>query len=55
MEIIKNNNNKTVCRADWNEKSVEIVQKGYKTVVKFLDDGSIRVINSGANKSKNRI
>ena len=28
MEVIKNTNGKIVCRADANDKSIEIVQKG---------------------------
>jgi len=46
LEVIKNATGKTVCQADAAGKSVVIVQKGHKTVIKFLDDGTMRVINT---------
>lgn len=46
MKKIKNANKKTVCTADADKKTVEIVRKGYKTVIRFMPDGSIKVINT---------
>ncbi|WP_169797618.1 hypothetical protein [Neobacillus fumarioli] len=46
MEVIKNGNGKTVCRADSSNKIVEIVHKGFKTVIQFMEDGTMKVINS---------
>ena len=48
MEVIKNGNGKTVCRADASNKIVEIVQRGFKTVSQFMEDGTMKVINSEA-------
>jgi hypothetical protein len=48
MEVIKNGNGKTVCRADASNKIVEIVQRGFKTVIQFMEDGTMKVINSEA-------
>ncbi len=46
MKVIRNGNKKTVCRADATQKSVEIKQKGFKTVITFLEDNKMKVINS---------
>ena len=46
MQVIKNANGKTVCRADANDRKVEIVHKGLKTTIIFLEDGKIKVENS---------
>ena len=48
MEVIKNGNGKTVCRAGASNKIVEIVQRGFKTVIQFMEDGTMKVINSEA-------
>lgn len=45
MEVIKNANGKTVCYADARSKTVEIVQKGFKTVIRFLSDGTYEIVN----------
>ncbi|MGF7002571.1 hypothetical protein M2149_000960 [Lachnospiraceae bacterium PFB1-21] len=45
MEKIKNSNNKTVCQVNRSEKMVEIIQKGFKTLIYFLDDGTVKIIN----------
>lgn len=46
LEVIKNSAGKTVCQADATGKSVVIMHKGQKTIIKFLDDGTMRVINT---------
>ncbi|MBP6064331.1 MAG: hypothetical protein KA467_02530 [Bacteroidales bacterium] len=45
MTKIKNANGKLVCCVDERSKTVEIVHKGYKTILKFNSDGSLTVIN----------
>ena len=42
MEVIKNG--KTVCRADASNRIVEIVQRGFKTVIQFMEDGTMKVL-----------
>ena len=46
MEAVKNAIGKTICQVDAAGKTVVIVHKGLKTVVRFLDDGTIRVTNA---------
>ena len=46
MEVIKNIKGKTVWRVDSTNKTVEIVQKGFKTVIQFMEDGSMKIINT---------
>lgn len=46
MSVIKNANGKTVCRADSAKKIIEIIQKGFKTVIQFTDDGTMTVVNT---------
>ncbi len=46
MEVIKNIKGKTVCRVNSTNKTVEIVQKGFKTVIQFMEDGSMKIINT---------
>lgn len=48
MQTIKNANGKTVCRIDANNRKVEIVHKGIKTTVTFLESGEIKIENSTA-------
>ena len=48
MDVIKNGNGKTVCRADASNKIVEIVQRGFKTVIQFMEHGTMKVIISEA-------
>ena len=55
MKVIRNGNKKTVCRADATQKSVEIKQKGFKTVITFLEDNKMKVINSEEKSQENRI
>lgn len=45
MTKIRNANGKLVCCVDERSKTVEIVHKGYKTILKFNSDGSLTVIN----------
>lgn len=46
METVKNLNGKTVCRVDVEGQAVEIVHKGFKTVVRFMSGSGIKVINT---------
>ena len=50
MEIIRNANGKTVCHADGEKKTVEIVKKGEKPTIHFLDDGTYDVENRKIEK-----
>jgi len=45
-EDVRNEINRLVCRVDKASKIVEIVHKGYKTTVRFLDNGSVQIINT---------
>ena len=45
MEVIKNATGKTVCCVDAKDKSIEIVQKGITTIIRFLPDSTYEVIN----------
>ena len=46
METVKNADNKTVCRADAETMTVEIVRRGRRTVIRFLGDGKMRISNN---------
>lgn len=46
MQIIKNAIGKTVCRIDAAHRIVEIVHKGMKTTIIFLEDGQVRIENA---------
>ena len=46
MQDIRNGQGKLVCRADKDSKSVEIAVKGNVTVIRFTDDGKIKVTNT---------
>lgn len=46
MQVIKNCLGKTICKVDASEKVVEILFRGVKTLIKFLPDGSIEVVDS---------
>lgn len=48
MQTIKNAVGKTVCRADADNRKVEIVHKGIKTTVTFLENGGMKVENTNA-------
>ena len=48
MEVIKNSDGKTICRADAKDKLVEIKSKEIVTTIRFLDDGTIEVTNKAA-------
>lgn len=45
MTEIRNSQGKLVCRADKDSKTVEIAVKGNITVIRFTDDGKIKVTN----------
>ena len=46
LEVIKNAAGKTVCQADDMSKTVVIVHKGQMTMIRFLDDGTMRITNT---------
>lgn len=46
MQEIRNAANRLVCLVDKSEKTVEIVIKDCKTVIRFLDNGAITVQNN---------
>ena len=46
MKEIKNSNGKLVCKVDEKNKIIEIVHKGYKTVLQFLENGTLVVLNT---------
>lgn len=46
MTEIRNNQGKLVCRADKDSKTVEIAVKGNVTVIRFTDDGKIKIENT---------
>ena len=48
MEVIKNSDGKTICRADAKDKLVEIKSKEIVTTIRFLDDGTIEITNKAA-------
>ena len=48
MQTIKNAIGKTVCRADARNRKVEIVHKGCRTTITFLENGTYKVTNTKA-------
>jgi len=42
---IKNSAGKVICVANAKEKSVEILNRGIKTLIRFRNDGTIEVID----------
>ena len=45
MQNVKNSDGKTICQVDDQGKLVEILHKGVKTLIKFLPDGNVEIIN----------
>ena len=45
MQDVRNGADKLVCRIDKASKTVEIVLKGFKTIVRFLDNGQVLIEN----------
>lgn len=45
MRVIKNARNKTVCCVDPGRRVVEIKKKSETTIIRFLDNGKVKVIN----------
>jgi hypothetical protein len=48
VEVIKNSDGKTICRADAKDKLIEIKNKDIVTTIRFLDDGTIEITNKAA-------
>lgn len=48
MEVIKNSDGKTICRADARDKLIEIKNKDIVTTIRFLNDGTIEITNKAA-------
>jgi len=46
MVSVKNGENKKVCQIDPQTRSIEIVKSGFRTVIRFLDDGTYEIINT---------
>ena len=46
MTSIKNLANKLVCKLDTTDKTVEIVTSGYKTIIQFLENGDVKILNT---------
>ncbi len=45
MRCVKNSKGKTICKVDIKGKQFEIVNKGIKTMIKFLPNDTIQVID----------
>ena len=46
MQDVRNGADKLVCRIDKISKTVEIVVKGFRTTIRFLDDGQVLIQNA---------
>ncbi len=46
MEEVRNSNKKLVCLIDKPNRTVEIVIKGCKTIIQFLDNGMVEIKNN---------
>lgn len=46
MQDVRNGADKLVCRIDKISKTVEIVVKGFRTTILFLDDGQVLIQHS---------
>lgn len=46
MQDVKNAAGKLVCRIDTRMGIVEIIHKGFKTLICFQSDGTVRVVNT---------
>ena len=46
MKQVRNANGKFVCMADAATRTVEIIIKGFKTIVRFTADGRVEIINT---------
>ena len=45
MQTIKNSVGKTICRVDTQDMLVEILHKGIKTLIRFLPNGEVEVLD----------
>lgn len=55
MKKIKNSAKKMVCKADPAKRLVEIKLRGQKTVIRFEEGGTMRVVNSREEASSDKI
>lgn len=46
MQDVRNGADKLVCRIDKISRTVEIVVKGFRTTIRFLDDGQVLIQHS---------
>ena len=46
VQEVRNNSNRLVCCIDKTKRLVEIVIKGERTLIEFLDDGSVKIVNA---------
>lgn len=49
MHDVRNSDNRLVCRIDEQTRTVEIVVKGCKTIIRFYDNGTVNVTNVSKN------
>ena len=54
MTEIRNSQGKLVCRADKDNKTVEIAVKGNVTVIRFTDDGKMKIENTERKVEKTK-
>ena len=45
MQEVRNGSNRLVCCIDKAKRLVEIVIKGERTLIEFLDDGNVKIQN----------
>lgn len=46
MTNVKNANGKLVCQVDESTQTIEIIHKGFKTLIRFIEKGKIQIINT---------
>lgn len=46
MQEVRNGSNRLVCCIDKAKRLVEIVIKGERTLIEFLDDGNVKIQNA---------
>lgn len=46
MQEVRNSADRLVCYIDKSKKTVEIVVKGCKTTIRFLDNGTVEIMNA---------
>jgi len=49
VQNVRNAEGKLVCRIDEQDRTVEIVHKGYTTLIRFKPDGTVEIFNKHGN------